>query len=166
MDRTFHEAVLQALALEPQSIAGDGVAVDGALVLAPAGQGRALVFAVAYGDPGDTNDSELSIAVEGTEDAEAASPTYEAVQDKDGNDLVFDTIAIVGTASGAAAGVVLGTVPIERLPYNGYRISVTNTNTKDAVIASAQALLVDVLDKPTGQLDGLLEKVLPDGTEF
>lgn len=163
MDRTFHETVVQALAFEPQSVAGDGVAVNGALVLAPA-EARKLVFEVAHGDPGDTNDSELSIAVEGTEDAEAAAPTYEDVQDKDGNDLVFDTIAVIGTATGAAAGVVLGTIPTERLKYNGYRLVITNTNLKDAVLVSAQALQVDTLDRPTVQLDGLLAKVLPDGT--
>lgn len=162
MDRTFHEKVVQALALEPQSIAGDGVAVSGATVLVP-DKARGLVFQVAYGDPGDTKSSELSIAVEGSKDG---GTTWEDVQDKDSSDLVFDTIAVTGSATGAGAGTVLGTVPVERLDYNAYRIEVTNTNTKDAVIVGAVALRVDTLDRPTGQADGLLAKVLPDGTEL
>ena len=162
MDRTFHEKVVQALALEPQSIAGNGVAVDGATVEPGAGA-RALVFEVVHGDPGNTFTSQLSIAVEGSEDG---GSTWEDVEDKDGNDLVFDAIDITGTATGAAAGVVLGTLPIERLKYNADRISVTNTNGQDAVIVGATALAVDTLDKPTAQADGLLAKVLPDGTDI
>lgn len=162
MDRTFHEKVVQALAFEPQSVAGDGVAVSGATVLAPA-DGRKLVFQIAYGDPGNGNTSELSIAVEGSEDG---GTTWEDVQDKDAADLVFDTITVTGSATGAGAGVVLGTIPTERLKYNAYRIEVTNTNLETACIVGAVALRVDTLDKPTGQLDGLLAKVLPDGTEL
>jgi len=160
MDRTFHEKVVQALALMPQSIAGNGVAVDGVAVV-PGANGRALVIEVAHGDPGAAATSELSIAVEGSEDG---GTTWEAVEDVDGNDLVFDTITVTGTADESGAGVVLGTLPIERLKYNAYRLSITNTNGQDAVIVGATALVVDVMDKPTAQLDGLLAKMLPVGT--
>jgi hypothetical protein len=162
MDRTFHEKVVQALAFMPQSVAGNGTAVDGVDIdVTPAA--RALVLAIQHGDPGNGNTSELSIAIEGSEDG---GTTFAAIEDKDGDALVFDTITVTGSADESGAGVVLGTLPIERLPYNAYRVSITNTNAETACIVGASALLVDTLDRPTGQADGLLAKMLPDGTDI
>lgn len=159
MDRIFHEGVELRKAFLPQSVAGNGTPVNGVAVDNDI-KARDVAFLLSHGDPGAGNTSELNVAVEGSEDGS----TWEAVPDKDGNDLVFDTINIIGTADDSAAAVLMGTVPAERLPYRYYRLVVTNTNLQDAVTVGAQALLVDVLDKYTAQVDGLLDKVLPDGT--
>lgn len=163
---TFHQAVILATdpAFGPASVPADGNPQNGrAISVKQEARGRDLVFMLSHGDPGDTLDSELTIGVEGSED-EGTPSTWETVKDKDGNDLEFDVVAITGTAGGTAAATLMGTVRTKQRPYFHYRLVITGTAAKTAVDVAATALVWMTDKRPTGQVDGLLEKMLPDGT--
>lgn len=160
--------VRQALA---PIVVDDAPVIEGATILNAHKVGRQLSFILAAGAMAATD--ALAIEVEGSLDG---GTTWENVKDKDGNDLVF-TLSKVSDGGQLEDGVLIGTIPLDRANkrdltndsvrdtpfYDAYRITAVNAVAQD-VLLSAVAVISDLFERASVEVDDLLLKVLPAPT--
>lgn len=149
---THHENVKADVAFVPQNV--NNSAVNGADINEPWKVGRNLAFHLVAGAMVATD--ALTITVQGKKRSDSA---YEAVKDKDGNNLIF---TVTKTSDGGALenGHLLGTVDLERFDGNKYsdiRLSAINAVALNVLLAAAYEIS-DPHARPTGQVDDLLSK--------
>lgn len=150
------EDSISGVAILPQAMTA-GQAYDGATITKPHLKGRLLQFIVMSGAL--TSVSALKIKVQGM----TAAGDWEDVQSDTAHgtavDLQFDAAETLDDAD-LENGVLMGHVPIDRLPYESYRLVVETLTGGNAVIGAVY-LIKDLFDHPSPQKDQLFFKATP-----
>lgn len=148
--RNFQHSHLCGLALAPQSV--NNAVVNGAEIKEPWSLARQLTFIVTGGAFGTAATGTLK--VQGLKRSDGT--TWEALKDKDGNDLAFP-VADVADAGPLENGCVIGTLPLGRVDgvtYKSVRL-VYDNDVAVAVLIGASYVLSDLYVEPSGQADRL-----------
>lgn len=155
---THHENVFAGVAFVPAAV-DDSPAVNGPAISEPWRLGRNLAFHMLAGAMAATD--AMTITVQGL--LRSDGTTWEAVKDKDGNNLIF-TVAKASDGAALENGHLLGTVDLERFDANTYksiRLSAVNAVAQNVTLAAAYEIS-DLYSHPSGQVDDLLSKQIAD----
>lgn len=149
---THHENVFAGVAFIPAVVSN--TPVNGVTISEPWQKGRNLALLLLIAAM-TTNDA-LTVTVQGRKRSDG---NWEAVKDKDGNNLTF-TVSKTSDTGAGENGCLLGTVDLQRkygTTYNAIRVSAVNAVAQNVVVAVAYEIS-HVFNAPTGQADDLLAK--------
>lgn len=160
MRSNFHHNNIVGVSFEPQTLNSGGTAsATGATILEPQIKGRDVVFVLVGGDFATTVDG--TGVIQGR--LRSDHTTWEQLKEDDGvTGLAFDE-ALFANDSELEDGVVIGTLPAERIDWETYdavRIVVTATAAANMVIGCVH-IIGGTLAVPSGQEDNLFAKVRP-----
>lgn len=147
------------VAIEPQSVGQ--ATVNGTAIAAPQKWGRQIMFVMQGGTFGTSVAATCTV-----EYSTNGGSSYAAVDDKDGNDLVF-TASKLADAGTLEHGYLLGTLDLSMLHADTTHIRLTYVQATGAVTAliACMAYVFDLYTHGSGETDDLFSKTFPPAEE-
>lgn len=153
--RSAAQNVIQGLVKKPITLNSGGTATtDGAAIEEPWRLGRVVEFQMVGDVPGSSG---LTVKVIGKKRSDG---NWEALKDKDGNDLAFTASKL---ADGAAleTGSLYGSIPVSKLDaekYSAITLRAANAEATNVVWAATYQIR-DLYELPSSQVDDLVSKL-------
>ncbi len=152
--KNFHHNHKSYLALKPKSVTN--TTHEGETISEPWKIGHLLTFLFLGGAFAATVDG--AIVIQGLKRSDGT--TWEALKDKDGNNLVV-TPTKLDDGGALENGIIVGSIPTEDIDsgtYMAVRAHYTESGNAAALVAGA-AIITGLRDVPSGDTDDLLSKV-------